>query len=248
MHVTYHDLAPRQTRQKKRRYRSLLLSLLLHGGALLVMLALSSAPQGQGTQQHNTLTAHLVVLNTSTAIETPKAEALTETELDEKIERHEEIAPQAFNESDVKMEQVAAPPRKIAAKKYSPKKQTHQTTPFAPTSPKNSAVAQEAKVNKKSDASSTTAHETTDRRYQPLPRYSEKALAMRREGHVTVRFDIDKHGKVIHLKIIDSIPTRLFDKDVRLALSQWRYPPREQRGVIITFRFQLEQQSISIDE
>lgn len=246
--MTYHDLAPRQTQQKKRRYRPLLLSLLLHSSALLAMLFLSSAPQGQGTQQYDTLTAHLVVLNMPTAIETPKAEALAKTEPDERTERHEEIAPQTYNESDVKMEQVAAPPRKIAEKKRSPKKQAHQTTPVSSTQLKNSAVAQDAKVNKKSDAPSASAREITDRRYHPLPHYSEKALAMRREGHVTVRFDIDKQGKVTHLKIIDSIPTRLFNKEVRLALSQWRYPPREQRGVIITFRFQLEQQSIRIDE
>jgi len=55
------------------------------------------------------------------------------------------------------------------------------------------------------------------------PVYPVYAHARGNEGKVVFDFDVDAEGKVRNMRIIESVPDHLFDREVEMAVSQWRY-------------------------
>lgn len=54
------------------------------------------------------------------------------------------------------------------------------------------------------------------------------------KGNVKVRLTIDKNGNVKQVDIIEATPRHLFDRAVRRALVQWKFPPGEDKRVAET--------------
>ena len=49
------------------------------------------------------------------------------------------------------------------------------------------------------------------------------------KGRVKVRLAIDKDGNVSQVEIVDSKPRRIFDRSVQRALTQWKFPPGDDK-------------------
>jgi protein TonB len=58
------------------------------------------------------------------------------------------------------------------------------------------------------------------------PTYPREAIkANVAKGHVVARLDIDEKGLVTEVRIVESNPPRVFDKEVVRALKEWRFAP-----------------------
>ena len=47
----------------------------------------------------------------------------------------------------------------------------------------------------------------------------------RQEGYATVEFSIKGNGRVTEVRVVDSNPKRVFDKEARDAIRRWRFDP-----------------------
>lgn len=77
------------------------------------------------------------------------------------------------------------------------------------------------------------------------PPYPEGCRSKGAEGVVVVEFDVTPEGNVTNVRVTSS-PDRCFDRPVRRAVSQWKYPPARNNGrpvmrygVVEVFNFQL---------
>jgi protein TonB len=77
---------------------------------------------------------------------------------------------------------------------------------------------------------------------QPRPEFAaEAARDGIAHGRVLARLAIDADGRVKDVRILESSPRRVFDREVRHAALRWRYqPPGEPREVDVEFVFRLE--------
>lgn len=77
---------------------------------------------------------------------------------------------------------------------------------------------------------------------QPRPAFSaEAARDGITEGRVLARLAIGADGRVTGVRILESAPRRVFDREVRHAALRWRYqPPGEPREVDVEFVFRAE--------
>ena len=66
------------------------------------------------------------------------------------------------------------------------------------------------------------------------PIYPQKALRMRKEGFVKMRFTVDTDGTVLDIEIIESEPARFFDDAAMRALKRWKFKPKMQDGKAVT--------------
>ncbi|WP_448565866.1 TonB family protein [Thalassotalea ganghwensis] len=80
------------------------------------------------------------------------------------------------------------------------------------------------------------------------PNYPMDAAQKGIQGWVKLQFDINKVGQVINVEVIDSQPSRIFDREAKKALKKWKYKAKvengqaiEQKNVSIQLDFTLEQ-------
>lgn len=66
------------------------------------------------------------------------------------------------------------------------------------------------------------------------PNYPMDALRDGIEGWVKLAFDIDPSGKVENVRVLESSPARIFDREARRALLRWKYKPQIQNGQAMT--------------
>ncbi len=77
------------------------------------------------------------------------------------------------------------------------------------------------------------------------PIYPQKALRMRKEGYVKMRFTIDPDGRVHNVEVIESKPGRFFDDAAKKAIKKWKFKPKVVNGKAVeqvgeqTIRFTL---------
>lgn len=78
------------------------------------------------------------------------------------------------------------------------------------------------------------------------PRYPQRALDRGIEGHVRLAFVITPDGRVENIRVLESNPSRVFDREARLAAARWRFAPRTENGLAVareavkTLHFRLE--------
>lgn len=62
------------------------------------------------------------------------------------------------------------------------------------------------------------------------PVYPRRALQRKIQGYVVLTFDIDKRGQPTNIKIVDSKPSRIFNREATKALNNWKYQPKMING------------------
>jgi len=77
-----------------------------------------------------------------------------------------------------------------------------------------------------------------------MPRYPRKAAEEGIEGWVKFQFDVDKYGQPYNVALIDAEPMRIFERDARRAITQWKFEENKgQTDMIYTMEFVLQEPS-----
>ncbi|MHC9509991.1 TonB family protein [Kangiella sp. M94] len=82
--------------------------------------------------------------------------------------------------------------------------------PKEPPPPKSAAKAKEAEVAV----------------FTVPPQYPKVAAEKGIEGHVTFKFDVDKNGKPLNIRVHESVPEGIFDEVAMNAIQQWEFVER----------------------
>lgn len=85
---------------------------------------------------------------------------------------------------------------------------------------------------------------------QVNPKYPVDAARNGTEGWVKLSFDIDAIGEVINVKVLDSLPKRIFDNAAKKALRRWKYQAKTvdgksvlQQNITVQLDFKMDQQA-----
>lgn len=79
-----------------------------------------------------------------------------------------------------------------------------------------------------------------------LPVYPDNARRRGIEGYVKLAFTITPNGKVENVRVVESSPKNVFDREARRAAVRWRFAPRSEGGravareAVKTLQFRLE--------
>lgn len=127
---------------------------------------------------------------------------------------------------------------------------TAQATPAAPTTvaaAASTASATQASVSANQAAQSAPSN---DAEVMPLnevlPVYPDNARRRGIEGYVKLAFTITPNGKVENVRVVESSPANVFDREARRAAVRWRFSPRNEGGrsvareAVKTLQFRLE--------
>jgi len=66
-----------------------------------------------------------------------------------------------------------------------------------------------------------------------LPVYPDSARRRGIEGYVKLAFTITAEGRVENVRVLESSPTRVFDRAARRAALRWRFAPRREGGQLV---------------
>ncbi|PIE43257.1 MAG: hypothetical protein CSA50_06135 [Gammaproteobacteria bacterium] len=72
--------------------------------------------------------------------------------------------------------------------------------------------------------------------YRAPPIYPYRAKRMNISGHVRIRFDVGRDGRVSNIQILESEPPEIFDDAVLAAVSKWQFHPGELMGDTVATR------------
>lgn len=110
-----------------------------------------------------------------------------------------------------------------------------QATPIAPAAPANSAEL----------SASSQDYEVIPLN-EVLPVYPDSARRRGIEGYVKLAFTITPDGKVENIRVLESLPANVFDREARRAAVRWRFSPRSEDGQLVareavkTLQFRLD--------
>lgn len=120
---------------------------------------------------------------------------------------------------------------------------TAQTvTPAAPSTPAPpatpvAAASTEASAQGSQSSQSAPGPSSTDADVIPLnevlPVYPDSARRRGIEGYVQLAFTITAEGRVENVRVLESSPARVFDREARRAALRWRFAPRTENGQLV---------------
>lgn len=86
--------------------------------------------------------------------------------------------------------------------------------------------------------------------YRTQPNYPMVALQRGLEGWVLLRYDVDTSGSLSNIRVMDSEPRRIFDKEAMRALKKWKFKPAlidgqpvASTGQTVKIQFDMDQDS-----
>lgn len=69
--------------------------------------------------------------------------------------------------------------------------------------------------------------------------YPQKAWDLRANGHASILYDIDEKGKTGNIRIVDSVPLMMFDKQVTDTVKAWRFEKgNPKKDIPLTVKFE----------
>lgn len=112
---------------------------------------------------------------------------------------------------------------------------TPAAPPTAPAAPVVAAPAAPAQPTASASGPQNAAND--DAEVIPLnnvlPVYPDSARRRGIEGYVELAFTITATGRVENVRILESSPNRVFDREARRAALRWRFAPRREGGQLV---------------
>lgn len=113
-----------------------------------------------------------------------------------------------------------------------------QTSPFennAPVQPAPTAAAKPAPASPAPSVNTGPRAISRDR-----PQYPTRAFALRMDGNVRVKFDVDADGRVNNVEILSAQPANMFEREVKQAMKKWRYESgKPGQGITVNIKFRI---------
>ena len=72
------------------------------------------------------------------------------------------------------------------------------------------------------------------------PKYPREAVRSKLSGYTKMEFDVSSDGKPINIKVVESYPKGIFNKNSIVALSKWRYSEKETKCKWVRLDFKLK--------
>lgn len=68
--------------------------------------------------------------------------------------------------------------------------------------------------------------------------YPARAESLRIDGEVSVLYDVNEHGRTENIRVINTKPKYVFDRNVQKQISEWVYPKDSpQRDILLRVIF-----------
>lgn len=116
--------------------------------------------------------------------------------------------------------------------------ESRQASPFENTTPVQAAPTSVAKPAASAPATSVNTGPRVISRDRP--QYPARAFALRMDGNVRVKFDVDTDGRVSNVEILSAQPANMFDREVKQAMKKWRYESgKPGRGITVNIKFRI---------
>ncbi|WP_158379881.1 TonB family protein [Candidatus Williamhamiltonella defendens] len=72
------------------------------------------------------------------------------------------------------------------------------------------------------------------------PVYPARALAFRIEGKVKVQYDIDDQGRVKNIRLLESDPPHIFERNVKTAMKKWKFQANPFKDCVTVIIFKID--------
>lgn len=154
-----------------------------------------------------------------------------------------EPVPDIIVENEIKKVEVPEPQLVITNKPIKRKNREKKKEPVKKAS--QPQVKQEINTEQRAEVAVAPSISSNNNVYSAIaspisrnqPIYPRRALDMRIEGYVIVKYDITSEGRVENIRIIETKPNNIFNRAVIQAMKQWKYQPISSKDLTIKIVF-----------
>ncbi len=174
-------------------------------------------------------------------VQPPAPEPVVEQEPEpEPVPEPPKEAPVVIEKPKPKPEPKPKPKPKPVKKVEQPKRDVKPAEP-RPASPFENAAPSRTVNNTPPAAKPAVTAPTGPRALaRNQPSYPARALALRVEGKVRVKFDVTADGRVDNVQILSAQPSNMFEREVKTAMRKWRYESgKPGNGLIMNIEFRI---------